>query len=255
MRIDQVIAIVTGGATGMGEATTRAILEGGGKVCITCRRAEKAQALVAEYGEDRCMYVQADVSIEEQAQHVVDEAVKKFGKITALVNCAGVGPAMKILPKEGGVHTTEMWDNVINTNLKGGFNMIRYASYAMKDNEPLNEDGERGGIISTISFAVNFGQIGQAAYVASKGGLQAMTMPVARELARYGIRCNCIAPGTILTPMTNMLSEKVLDGLIKSSVFPKRLGKPEEFASIACEILRNIYINGTTIYLDGAMRM
>ncbi len=255
MRIDQVIAIVTGGATGMGEATTRAILEGGGKVCITCRRAEKAQALVAEYGEDRCMYVQADVSIEEQAQHVVEEAVKKFGKITALVNCAGVGPAMKILPKEGGVHTTEMWDNVINTNLKGGFNMIRYASYAMKDNEPLNEDGERGGIISTISFAVNFGQIGQAAYVASKGGLQAMTMPVARELARYGIRCNCIAPGTILTPMTNMLSEKVLDGLIKSSVFPKRLGKPEEFASIACEILRNIYINGTTIYLDGAMRM
>lgn len=255
MRIDQVIAIVTGGATGMGEATTRAILEGGGKVCITCRRAEKAQAIVAEYGEDKCMYVQADVSIEEQAQHVVEEAVKKFGKITALVNCAGVGPAMKILPKEGGVHTTEMWDNVINTNLKGGFNMIRYASYAMKDNEPLNEDGERGGIISTISFAVNFGQIGQAAYVASKGGLQAMTMPVARELARYGIRCNCIAPGTILTPMTNMLSEKVLDGLIKSSVFPKRLGKPEEFASIACEILRNIYINGTTIYLDGAMRM
>ena len=255
MRIDQVIAIVTGGATGMGEATTRAILEGGGKVCITCRRAEKAQALVAEYGEDKCMYVQADVSIEEQAQKVVEEAVKKFGKITALVNCAGVGPAMKILPKEGGVHTTEMWDNVINTNLKGGFNMIRYASYAMKDNEPLNEDGERGGIISTISFAVNFGQIGQAAYVASKGGLQAMTMPIARELARYGIRCNCIAPGTILTPMTNMLSEKVLDGLIKSSVFPKRLGKPEEFASIACEILRNCYINGTTIYLDGAMRM
>ena len=255
MRIDQVIAIVTGGATGMGEATTRAIVAGGRKVCITCRSTAKAEALVEELGSDKVMYVQADVSVEEQAKHVVDEAVKRFGKITALINCAGVGPAMKILPKEGGVHTTEMWDNVINTNLTGGFNMIRYASYAMKDNEPLNEDGERGGIISTISFAVNFGQVGQAAYVASKGGLQAMTMPIARELARYGIRCNTIAPGTILTPMTNMLSEKVLDGLIKSSVFPKRLGKPEEFASIAMEILRNLYINGTTIYLDGAMRM
>lgn len=255
MRIDQVIAIVTGGATGMGEATTRAIVAGGGKVCITCRSTGKAEALVAELGEDNCMYVQADVSVEEQAKHVVDEAVKRFGKITALINCAGVGPAMKILPKEGGIHTTEMWDNVINTNLTGGFNMIRYAAYAMKDNEPLNEDGERGGIISTISFAVNFGQVGQAAYVASKGGIQAMTMPIARELARYGIRCNTIAPGTILTPMTNMLSEKVLDGLIKSSVFPKRLGKPEEFASVAMEILRNLYINGTTIYLDGAMRM
>ena len=255
MRIDQVIAIVTGGASGMGEATTRAIIEGGGKVCITCRSTARAEALVKEYGEDKCMYVQADVAIEEQAENVVNKAVEKFGKITALINCAGVGPAMKVLPKEGGVHTSEMFDNVINTNLKGGFNMIKYASHAVMNNEPLNEDGERGGIISTISFAVNFGQIGQAAYVASKGGLQAMTMPIARELARYGIRCNCIAPGTILTPMTDVLSEKVLDGLIKSAVFPKRLGKPEEFASIACELLRNMYINGTTIYLDGAMRM
>ena len=255
MRIDQVIAIVTGGATGMGEATTRAIIEGGGKVCITCRSKDKAEAIVKEYGDERCMYVQADVSIEEQAKNVVDKAVEKFGKITALINCAGVGPAMKILPKEGGVHTSEMFDNVINTNLKGGFNMIKYAAHAMKDNEPLNEDGERGGIISTISFAVNFGQIGQAAYVASKGGIQAMTMPIARELARYGIRCNTIAPGVILTPMTGVLSEKTLEGLKKSAVFPKRLGKPEEFASVACEILRNLYINGTTIYLDGAMRM
>ena len=255
MRIDQVIAIVTGGATGMGEATTRAILAGGGKVCITCRRPDAAIALGNEYGEDRCMYVQADVSDEEKAKHVVDETVKKFGKITALINCAGIGPAMKILPKEGGVHTTEMFDNVIDINLKGGFNMIRYAAYVMKDNEPLNEDGERGGIISTISFAVNFGQIGQAAYVASKGGLQAMTMPIARELARYGIRCNVIAPGVIQTPMTGNLSEKALDGLINSCVFPKRLGKPEEFASVVLEILRNMYINGTTIYLDGAMRM
>ena len=255
MRLDQIIAIVTGGASGMGEATTRAIINGGGKVCIACLPTEKAEAMARELGEDKCLYVETDVSDEEQARNAVETAVKKFGSINALINCAGIGPAMKILPKEGGVHTTEMFDNVININLKGGFNMICYAALAMKDNEPVNDDGERGCIVNTVSIAVECGQIGQAAYAASKGGLQAMTLPIARELGRYGIRCNCVAPGVVQTPLLGVLSDRTLDGLKHSEVFPKRLGKPEEFASIVCEILRNCLINGTTVHLDGAIRM
>lgn len=253
MRVENCIAVISGATSGMGEATARAIAASGGKVVLLGRNETKGNQIAEEIGSNRALFVKTEISEEAEVQSAMETAVEKFGCVNTVISCAGIGPAKRILPKDG-VHSLDLFNQVIKVNLVGTFNMIRYGSLAMTK-APANEDGERGVIISTASFSVFGGQIGQAAYVASKGGVVAMTLPVARELANYGIRCNTIAPGMIETPMFDGLSEEAYNGLIKTTIFPKRLGHAEEYASMVLEIIRNSLINGTVISLDGAVRL
>jgi Dehydrogenases with different specificities (related to short-chain alcohol dehydrogenases) len=253
MRIENCIAVISGATSGMGEAATRAIASAGGKVVLLGRNEEKGKQLEGDIGSSQAFFVKTEISDETQVQAAMEKAIKKFGHVNAVISCAGIGPAKKILPKDG-IHSLELFNQVIQTNLVGTFNMIRFGCQAMTK-APAYEDGERGVIISTASFAVAGGQIGQAAYVASKGGVTAMTLPVAREMASYGIRCNTIAPGMIDTPLFDSLSEDAYNSLIKTTIFPKRLGHAEEYASLVLEIIRNTFINGTVISVDGAVRL
>ncbi len=213
---------------------------------------EQGQGLAAELG-DKVTFQKTDVTSETEAQAAVEVATSKFGGLHGLVNCAGIGPAERVLGKQG-PHRFELFARVININLVGAFNMIRLASVAMAAGEP-NAAGERGIIVNTASVAAWDGQIGQAAYAASKGGIVAMTLPIARELARNGIRVCTIAPGIFHTPMLAGLPADVQDALGKSVPFPPRLGRPEEYAALAQHIVENEMLNGETIRLDGALRM
>ncbi|MBS4192985.1 3-hydroxyacyl-CoA dehydrogenase [Bacillus sp. FJAT-49705] len=245
-------AIVTGGASGLGEATVRNIVKNGGIALILDLCIERAHRLQEELGE-RVFFMKADVTNEAEIRSAIQYGIEQFEEINTVVNCAGIGIAAKLLGRKG-VHELEKFSKVISINLIGTFNVIRLASEVMVKNVP-NENGERGVIINTASVAAFEGQIGQAAYSASKGGVVSMTLPLARELAMYGIRVMTIAPGLFHTPMFDSLPEEARISLGKMTPFPQRLGNPEEYAILVESIIQNPMLNGETIRLDGAIRM
>ncbi len=249
MEIAGKVFIVTGGASGLGEGSARMFAANGAKVVIADLQADKGEALAREIGG---AFVKCDVSQEADAQAVVTKAVS-LGKLMGLVNCAGIGPAAKTVGKDG-AHSLALFTKVITVNLIGSFNMIRLCAEAMSKNAP-EATGERGVMISTASVAAFDGQIGQAAYSASKGGIVGMTLPVARDLARNGIRNMTIAPGIFGTPMLFTMPKEVQDSLAASVPFPSRLGKPEDYAKLVHQIVTNDMLNGEVIRLDGAIRM
>ena len=249
MHIANKVFIVTGGASGLGEGTARMLAREGATVVIADMQAEKGQALAQELGG---AFVQCDVSNAEQAQAVVNKAVS-LGKLFGLVNCAGIAPAEKTVGKKG-AHSLEVFSKTITVNLIGSFNMIRLCAEAMGQNEP-EATGERGVLISTASVAAYDGQIGQAAYAASKGGVVGMTLPIARDLARSGIRNMTIAPGIFGTPMLFGMPQEVQDALAAGVPFPSRLGTPEDYAKLVKHIVENDMLNGEVIRLDGAIRL
>ena len=252
MQLQDSIFIVTGGASGLGEATVRAFHGAGAKVVIADVGVAKGEALAAELGEG-VAFCKTDITSEAEAQAAVDLAVSRFGGLHGLINCAGVGPAWKMIGKDG-PHPLDAFARTVNINLVGAFNMIRLAAVAMAKGEP-NAEGERGVIINTASIAAFEGQIGQAAYSASKGGVVGMTLPMARELARFGIRVMTVAPGVFWTPMVDGMPDDVQKSLAASIPFPSRLGQAPEFADLVAYILTNTYLNGETIRLDGATRL
>ncbi|WP_417283428.1 3-hydroxyacyl-CoA dehydrogenase [Comamonas sp.] len=249
MQIQDRVFIVTGGASGLGEGTARMLAANGGKVVIADMNAERGEAVAREIDG---VYLRCDVSNEADGQAVVEKALS-LGKLVGLVNCAGIAPAEKTVGKNG-PHNLAVYTKTIMVNLVGTFNMIRLASDAMCKNEPENT-GERGVLISTASVAAYDGQIGQAAYAASKGGVVGMTLPIARDLARNGIRNMTIAPGIFGTPMLFTMPQEVQDALAAGVPFPSRLGKPEDYAKLVKHILENDMLNGEVIRLDGAIRM
>ncbi|WP_021028626.1 3-hydroxyacyl-CoA dehydrogenase [Comamonas sp. B-9] len=249
MQIANKVFIVTGGASGLGEGTARMLTREGATVVVADMQAEKGQALAQELGG---AFVQCDVSNAEQAQTVVAKAVS-LGKLFGLVNCAGIAPAEKTVGKKG-AHSLELFSKTITVNLIGSFNMIRLCAEAMGQNEP-EATGERGVLISTASVAAYDGQIGQAAYAASKGGVVGMTLPIARDLARSGIRNMTIAPGIFGTPMLFGMPQEVQDALAAGVPFPSRLGTPEDYAKLVKHIVENDMLNGEVIRLDGAIRL
>jgi len=244
--------IVTGGASGLGAATARMVVAGGGNVVVADLKDAEGQALAAELGKS-ARFVRTDVTDEASGKAAVAAAVSAFGGVQGLVGCAGIVHGEKVLGKEG-AHSLAGFARTIAVNLVGMFNMIRLAAEAMSAGAP-NAEGERGVIVSTASVAAFDGQIGQAAYSASKGGIVGMTLPIARELARSGIRVVTIAPGLFETPMMASLPVEAQQSLGKMVPFPPRLGRPEEFASLVGEIVRNTMLNGEVIRLDGAIRM
>lgn len=244
------VFIVTGGASGLGEGTARMLAANGGHVVIADLQAERGQALADEIGGS---FVRCDVSQEADGQAVVAAALAA-GKLMGLVNCAGIAPAVKTVGKEG-AHPLAVYTKTIMVNLVGSFNMIRLAAEAMTRNEPEPATGERGVLISTASVAAYDGQIGQAAYAASKGGVVGMTLPIARDLARNGIRNMTIAPGIFGTPMLFGMPQEVQDALAASVPFPSRLGTPADYAKLVKHIVENEMLNGEVIRLDGAIRL
>lgn len=252
MQVADTVAMVTGGASGLGEATVRAIVAGGGRAAILDRPQSDGGTLARELGE-RAIFTPGDVTSEEEVGAAIARTVEAFGRVTAAVNCAGVGYAMRTVTKEG-PHPLALFRKVIEVNLIGTFNVIRLAAAEMARNTP-NDEGERGVLINTASVAAFDGQIGQVGYSASKGGVVGLTLPVARDLASLGVRCVTIAPGTFDTPMLGLLPEPARQALAAQIPFPSRLGRPAEFAALACHILENAVLNGETIRLDGALRM
>ncbi|MFZ5632944.1 MAG: 3-hydroxyacyl-CoA dehydrogenase [Bacillota bacterium] len=253
MQVKDSVVLVTGGASGLGEATVRSFVERGARAAILDMAREAGGRLAAELGDERAIFIKTNVADGDSVQRAVNTTVEKFGGIHVVVNCAGIGVAEKVLGKNGPA-PLENFIRVIQVNLVGSFNVIRLAAEKMTKNDP-NEDGERGVIINTASVAAYEGQIGQAAYSASKGGLVSMILPIARELATYGIRVMGIAPGIFDTPMLGQLPENVRTALGLMVPFPARLGKPSEFAGLALDIVENPMLNGYTIRLDGAIRM
>jgi NAD(P)-dependent dehydrogenase (short-subunit alcohol dehydrogenase family) len=251
MQISSNVFIVTGGASGLGGATSRMLAAQGGKVVIADVQADRGEALARELGA-ATRFVKCDVASEADGRTAV-EAATAMGPLRGLVNCAGIAIGEKTIGKEG-PHALASFSRVIGINLIGTFNMIRLAADAMSKQEPT-ADGERGVLINTASVAAFDGQIGQAAYSASKGGVVGMTLPIARDLSRSGIRCVTIAPGLFATPMLLGMPQEVQDSLGKQVPFPSRLGKPDEYAALVRHIVENVMLNGETIRLDGAIRL
>lgn len=253
MHIQDKVFLITGGGSGLGAATAKALVEAGARVLLADVNAEAGAARVAELGEGRARFVRTDVTSEADGRAAVEAALESFGALHGLANCAGVAPAEKVLGRNG-PHGLDSFARAININLVGSFNMLRLAAEAMARNEP-DAGGERGVIVNTASVAAFDGQIGQAAYAASKAGVVGMTLPIARELARHGIRVMTIAPGIFETPMMAGMPQEVRDALGASVPFPPRLGRPDEFAALVRHIVENSMLNGEVIRLDGAIRM
>jgi len=243
--------LVTGGASGLGEATARMIVQRGGSVVLADVNPQ-GEALARELGE-HSIFVCTDVTQEADGTRAIEAAKETFGALHGLVNCAGIAPSERIAGR-GGPHSLELFTRVLTVNLIGTFNMLRLAANAMTENEPM-ADGERGVIINTASVAAFEGQIGQAAYAASKAGVAGLTLPAARELARFGIRVVTIAPGLFLTPMMAAFSAEVKESLARTTVFPQRLGDPKDYAALVASVIEQTMLNGETIRLDGALRM
>jgi NAD(P)-dependent dehydrogenase (short-subunit alcohol dehydrogenase family) len=252
MKIADHTFLVTGGGSGLGAACVRRFVAGGGRAVIADVQKAAGEALAAELGP-KVRFVETDVTNGASAEGAVETALKELGGLHGLVNCAGIALAERTVGKEG-PHRLESFSRVINVNLIGTFNMIAVAATAMSKSEP-NASGERGVIINTASVAAFDGQVGQAAYSASKGGVVGMTLPIARDLSRSGIRVMTIAPGIFETPMLGQLSEEVRKSLGQQIPFPSRLGRADEFAALAAHIVENEMLNGETIRLDGAIRM
>jgi len=252
MQIKGSVFIVTGGASGLGAATGRMLVKEGARVVLADVNEKAGNALASELGGS-ARFVLADVADEDSAKACIAATVSSFGGLHGLINCAGIATAEKVLGKNG-PHGLPSFTRTITVNLVGSFNMIRFAAEVMSTGEP-NTAGERGVIVNTASVAAYDGQIGQAAYAASKGGLVAMTLPIARELARFGIRVMTIAPGIFKTPMLLGMPQEVQDSLGKMVPFPPRLGEPPEYAALVRHIIENEMLNGEVIRLDGAIRM
>jgi NAD(P)-dependent dehydrogenase (short-subunit alcohol dehydrogenase family) len=250
MQLNQAKALVTGGVSGLGLAVVRHVIENGGKAVMLDINDEAGAAAEAELGT---RYIRTDVTSESGVAASVAQAAETNGGLNVAVNCAGIIGAGRVLGREAPM-ALDFFSNTIMVNLVGSFNVSKAAANLMQHNEP-NEDGERGVIISTASVAAYEGQIGQAAYSASKGGVVGMTLPMARELARFGIRVMAIAPGIFWTPMVDGMPDHIQESLAASIPFPSRLGRAEEFAVLAANIIESPYLNGTTIRLDGAVRL
>lgn len=252
MQIKDHVFLVTGAASGLGAAVARLVVQQGGSVLIADVNREAGESRASELGAS-ARFAHVDVASETDAKAAITQALSTFGHLHALVNCAGIAPAEKVLGRES-LHRLETFARAIQINLVGTFNMIRLAAEAIAREAP-GEDGERGVIVNTASIAAFDGQVGQAAYAASKGGVAALTLPVARELARFGIRVVTIAPGVFATPMMAGFPPEVRESLGKSVPFPQRLGHPTEFATLVRHICENTMLNGEVIRLDGALRM
>ena len=256
MQILNATAIITGGASGLGEATARLFVAGGAKVIIFDLNETAGHDLEQEF-QGKVKFIKTNVSDEESVRSALKVAAETFGPFQIVVNCAGIAPVGKTLGKTDGVygpHSLEVFDKTIRVNLIGTFNVIRLAAFEMEKNQP-NSDGERGVIINTASVAAYDGQIGQVAYAASKGGIVSMTLPIARDLAKSGIRVMTIAPGLFETPLLLGLPEEARISLGQQIPFPSRLGRPSEYALLAKSIVENPMLNGEVIRLDGAIRM
>ncbi|MDF3023682.1 MAG: 3-oxoacyl-ACP reductase FabG [Alphaproteobacteria bacterium] len=251
MEIKGMAAVVTGGGSGMGAETARHLAKAGAKVAVLDINKANADAVAKEIGG---VAFECDVTSEASAKAALEGAKAANGPVRILMNCAGIAPGARVVGKDG-PHDIGFFTKVITVNLIGTFNMLRLAANEMSTLDVLNDTGERGVIINTASVAAFEGQIGQAAYSASKGGVVGMTLPAARELARFGVRVVTIAPGLIGTPMLTAMPQEVQDSLIATTLFPKRLGKPEEFSKLALHVVENAMINGETIRLDGAVRL
>jgi len=252
MDVEGVVALVTGGASGLGEATVRRLVASGGKALILDLNAQRGEALAAELGP-AAAFAQADVADEDAVARAVQRA-QELGPLRVVVNCAGIGWASRVVGRDGIPHRLDHFRKVIEVNLVGTFNVLRLAAAAMAGLDPL-PTGERGVIINTASVAAFEGQVGQVAYAASKAGVVGLTLPAARDLAGLGIRVVTIAPGVFDTPLLGLLSEPQRQTLEQNVPFPRRLGTPEEYAMLVEAIIRNPYLNGETIRLDGALRM
>jgi len=253
VRLDGATALVSGGASGLGAATARLLVERGARVAIVDRDGERAEALAAELGEV-ALGLRADVTSEEELATAVERAVAELGgPLRVAVSCAGIGWAEKVVGRQGPAQAAP-FETVVRVNLIGTFNVLRLTAAAMAATEP-DDGGERGAVVMTASIAAYDGQMGQTAYAASKGGVVALTLPAARDLARNGIRVCTIAPGTFDTPLLAALPEPAREALGQQVPFPPRLGAPEEYAALACHIAENQMLNGETIRLDGALRM
>lgn len=244
--------LISGGASGLGLATAKILLAAGGRVGILDIQETKDPVLAEAFGQ-HALYLPADVSNEQQVEAAIQKMTETFGALHGLISCAGIGPAARAVGRTG-PHSLELFQKVIGINLVGAFNLIRLAAHSMQENQP-EEDGERGVIILTASVAAYDGQIGQVAYAASKGGLVAMTLPLAREFARMGVRVMTIAPGIFETPLLAGLSGEIRESLGQQIPFPSRLGKAGEFAALARHILENRMLNGEVVRLDGGIRM
>lgn len=252
MQIQGKVFLVSGGASGLGAATARMLIDAGAKVMLLDVNAEALQTQLHALGADARACV-TDITREEAVTAALDQTLAEFGRVQGVINCAGIVGAQKILGKEG-PHGLSSFSQVINVNLIGSFNLMRLAAAVMAEGEP-DQGGERGVIINTASIAAYDGQIGQAAYAASKGAIVSLTLPAARELARFGIRVMTIAPGIFETPMMAGMTPQVRESLSAGVPFPPRLGKPEEYAALARHIIENSMLNGEVIRLDGALRM
>lgn len=253
MKIQGKHFIITGGASGLGAATAECLVARGAYVTLVDMNVEAGQAQAEKLGT-AADFVAIDVTNEIEVAQFFKQTLQQHGAIHGLINCAGVGPSAKVVGKEG-IHDLALFNKVLNINVTGTFNMLRFAAEAMTHNTAMPEDEDRGVIINTASVAAFDGQIGQAAYAASKGAVVAMTLPIARELGRHAIRVVTIAPGIMETPMLKALPQNVQDSLGQMVPYPSRLGKPDEFASLAVHIIENAYLNGEVIRLDGAIRM
>jgi 3-hydroxyacyl-CoA dehydrogenase / 3-hydroxy-2-methylbutyryl-CoA dehydrogenase len=252
MDLKECVAVVTGGASGLGEACVRLFAESGARVSILDLAADRGETIAVEIGE-AARFIKTNVTDEESVANAVAETVNAFGGVHIAVNCAGIGIPAKILGKEGPI-SMDVFEKVLKVNLLGTVNMIRLAGAEMKDNPP-NGDGERGVVINTSSIAAWEGQVGQSSYSASKAAITGITLPAAREFADYGIRVMTIAPGLFDTPMLRGLPDKVKESLARMVPFPSRFGRPAEFAMLARHIVENSMLNGSTIRLDAALRM
>ena len=252
MQIQNGVFVVTGGGSGLGAATARMLVEAGAKVVLADVNRDAGEALAAELGS-AAAFALTDVTDADSGKAAIDLAVSRFGRLTGLVSCAGVAPAEKVVGRDA-PHKLDSFARTVSINLIGTFNMLRLAADVMSKAEP-DAGGERGIIINTASVAAFDGQIGQAGYASSKAGVVGLTLPVARELSRFGIRVMAVAPGIMETPMLMGMPQDVQDALGKMVPFPSRLGKPAEFAGLVRHIIENPYLNGEVIRLDGAIRM
>jgi NAD(P)-dependent dehydrogenase (short-subunit alcohol dehydrogenase family) len=253
VKIDSATFLVTGAASGLGEATARALVERGANVSLVDLAEDRGRAVAEDLGA-RATFMRCDVCEPDDVSRALDAAVSTFGAVNGAVNCAGVVIGERVLGPSG-VHAYDSFERVIRVNLLGTFNVARLSAAAMSKSPAGDGDGERGVIVNTSSIAAYDGQIGQAAYAASKGGVAALTLPLARELAARGIRVAAIAPGVFATPMVSGLPEAAQESIAAGVPFPKRLGAPAEYASLACHIIENSMLNGEVIRLDGALRM
>ncbi len=251
MEIAGQVALVTGGGSGMGAETARYLAERGAKIAVLDLNGEAAEDTAKAVGGKGFA---CDVSDALAVEKIILEIAAEAGVPRIVVNCAGICPASRVVGREG-AHDLALFEKTLAVNLTGSFNVLRLAADAMSKADPVNDDGERGVIVNTASIAAFDGQIGQAAYAAAKAGIVGLTLPVARELARFGIRVVTVAPGLVETPMLAGMPQEVYDSLVATAIFPKRLGKPQEFAALVAHICENALINGETIRLDGAVRL